>query len=226
MKRFFTAIASALGLSVATGAETKMVDPKTVYFSLATINDSLPPVDINAKLSKTDFIIHEDDWRQFEAIARSLDSELKEEIAGVRRIFKEKSKPSGEYRIFTEIHVRKRILRPLPTPIGWSDLLSAAGVQASSVSGVGLREGQGVVRGGFCFRVGQLTLFGLRKGVDVDVLCFDLTPAPGLSEDEAQRLATFFEKSGVVFVHWPSATVLGDKQTIIKFLLQKSEKKG
>src|SRR5438309_8724733 len=92
MKRFFTAIASALGLSVAAGAETKTVDPKTVYFSLATINDALPPIDTTAKPSKKDFVIHEDDWRQFEAVARSFDAEIKAEIAGVQRIFKEKSK--------------------------------------------------------------------------------------------------------------------------------------
>jgi hypothetical protein len=120
MKRLFTAIASALGFSVAAGTEPKTGDPKTVYFSLATINDALPTIDTTAKPSERDLVIHEDDWRQFEAVARSFEAEIKEEIAGVQRIFKEKSKPSGEYRIFTEIHVRKRIVRPLPTPLGWN----------------------------------------------------------------------------------------------------------
>lgn len=225
MKRFFTAVASALGLSVATGAETKTVDPRTIYFSVATINDALPAVDTAAKPVKTDLVIHEDDWRQFEAVARSLDAEIKEERAGVERIIKEKSKTSGEYRIFSEIHVRKRIVHPLPTPILWGELLTAAGVQASSVSGVGLR-GLGMIRGGFSFHIAQLAVFGLRNESGVEVLCFELTRTPGLGEDQAQRLAAFLERSGVVLVHWPSASVLADKATMMKFFVQRNEKKG
>ena len=78
-----------------------------------------------------------------------------------------------------------------------------------------------MVRDGFSFRVGQLTVFRLRHAAGVEVLCFDLARTPSLSEEEAQRFATFLEKSGVVFVHWPSTTVLADKQTMIKFLAQK-----
>jgi len=225
MKRFFTAIASALGLSAAAAPQTKMVDPKTLYYSLATINDALPAVDPSAKPSATDLMIHEDDWRQFEAVSRAFEAEMKEELSGVQRIFKEKSKPSGEYRIFSEIHIRKRIVQPISAPLAWAELLAAAGVQPASVSGVGLR-GQGLIKDGFSFRVGRLTLFGIRHGAIVDVLCFDLTRTPGLSEAEAERLASFLEKRSVVVVHWPSATVLTDKQALRSFLVKKEEKKG
>jgi hypothetical protein len=225
MKRFLTAIASALGLTAAAAPATKMVDPKTIYFSLPTINDALPAVDPAAKPKPTDFLIHEDDWRQFEAVSRGFDAELKEELAGVQRIFREKSKPSGEYRIFSEIHVRKRIPRPLSAPLAWVELLTSAGVQPASVSGVGLR-GQGLIRGGFSFRVGQLTVFGLRQGDKIDVLCFDLTRTPSLGEDHAQRLASFFERCAVVVVHWPSGTMLADKDALMSFLLQREAKKG
>ena len=226
MKRFISAITSALGLSATAAPEIKMVDPKTIFFSLATINDALPATDVAAKPREKDLVIHEDDWRQFEAISLACDPEMKEEIAGVQRIFKEKSKPSGEYRIFSEIHIRKRIARPLPTPLAWTELLSAAGIQASAVSGVGLRDGQGMVRDGFSFHVGQLTVFGVRHGESVEILCFGLTRTPSLSEEEAQRLAAFFDKSSVIFVHWPSTTVFSEKQAMVAFLKQKNEKKG
>jgi len=221
MRRFLAALTSALGLLATAAPETKMADPKTIFFSLPTINDALPATDTTAKPREKDLVIHEDDWRQFEAVSLSCDAEMKEEIAGVQRIFKEKSKPSGEYRIFSEIHVRKRIVRPLPTPLAWVELLSAAGVQASAVSGVGLRDGQGMVRDGFSFHVGQLTVFGIRHGGSVEILCFDLTRTPSLSEEEAQRFAAFLEKSGVVFVHWPSATVFTEKQVMVDLLKQK-----
>jgi hypothetical protein len=225
MKRLLTAIASALGLSATAVPQTKMVDPKTLYFSLATINDALPAIDPAAKPSATDLTIHEDDWRQFEAISRTFDAEVKDELSGVQRIFKEKSKPSGEYRIFSEIHIRKRIPRPLSAPLAWAELLAAAGVQPASVSGVGLR-GQGLIKDGFSFRIGRLTIFGVRHGASVDVLCLDLARTPGLSEAEAQRLASFLERAKVVVVHWPSATVLAEKQALMSFLVQKDEKKG
>jgi hypothetical protein len=225
MKRFFTAFASALGLTAVAAPETKLVDPKTIYFSLATINDALPTSDATAKPHDTDLVLHEDDWRQFEAVSHAFDAEIKEEISGVQRIFKEKSKPSGEYRIFSEIHIRKLITRPLSPPINWNELLVACGVQPTKVSGVGLRS-EGLIKDGFSFRVGRLKLFGIRHGSSVDVLCFDLTRTPSLSESEAERLASFFEKSRVVVVHWPSATVLADKQALISYLMQVDAKKG
>lgn len=122
MTRFLTTIASVLGFTATAAPENKMVDSKTMYFSLATINDALPTIDPAAKPTATDFIIHEDDWRQFEVISRGLDGDIKEEILGVRRIFKEKSKPTGEYRVFSQIHIRRRIGRPFPTPLAWAEL--------------------------------------------------------------------------------------------------------
>ena len=145
MKRFIAAITSALGLTASAAPETKMVDPKTIYFSLATLNDALPAVDPSTKQTAKDLVIHEDDWRQFEAIARTFDAQIGAEIPDVQRIFKEKSKMSGEYRIFSDVHVRKRIGHPLSTPIVWTELLTASGIKESSMSRVGFRDGQGTV---------------------------------------------------------------------------------
>ncbi|MBK1884031.1 hypothetical protein JIN85_16550 [Luteolibacter pohnpeiensis] len=223
MKRFLTAIASALGLTAVAAPEIKMIDPKTIYFSLATINDTLPELDQVAERRETDFVLHEDDWRQFEAVSHAFDAEIKEEISGVQRIFSERSKPSGEYRIFSEIHIRKQITQPLPSPLEWSELLAACRVPPASVARVGL-QGQGLIKDGFSFRVGSLTLFGIRHDSKVEILCFDLTSTPSLSDAEAQRLASFFDKSHLVAVHWPSATVLAEKQALVSFLMQTDAK--
>lgn len=221
MKRFIAAITSALGLSASAAPETKTVDPNTIYFSLATLNDALPAVDSATKPSGKDLVIHEDDWRQFEAVSRTFDEQIGAEIADVKSIFGEHSKISGEYRIFSKLHVRKRIVHPLSTPIGWTDLLTASGVKDSAVSRVGLRDGQGLVRGGFSFQIGQLTVFGIRDQEKVETLCFQSGDTPSLTDDEAQRFADFLEKSRVVIVHWPSATVLNDKQALVTFLKKK-----
>lgn len=223
MRRFIAIVASALGLSAATAVEVKQIDPKSLFYTLATINDALPAVDAGTP-SDRDLVLHEDDWRQFEAVSTACDTAMKEELESIRRIFKEKSKKSGEFRLFSEIHVRKRISRPLPTPIVWSELLSASGVELSSVARVGLRDGQGVVRGGFSFQVGRLKVFGIKQVNEVQILCFDFTQTPSLSPEQAERLASFLTKQRVVFVHWPSATVLGDKKSLLTFLEQNREK--
>lgn len=225
MKRFLTALSSAFGLSAIAAPDIKTVDPKTLYFSLATINDALPAIDPAAKPCTTDLVIHEDDWRQFEAVSRTFDATMKEELAAVQRIFKEKSKSTGDFRVFSEIHVRKQIAQPLSAPLAWTELLAESGANPGSVSGVGLRV-QGLIRDGFSFRVGQLTIFGRRHGGNVDVLCFAATQSPSLSEHEAQRLAAFIERNNLVVVHWPSATVLKDKAALMNFLVQRPEKKG
>jgi len=225
MKHLVVVFALALGLSVSVASETKTIDPKTLSFSLATINDTLPTIEPEAASGARDHVIQEDDWRQFEAISRAFDDEMQEELSDVRRIFEEKSKTSGGHRVFSEIHIRKRIARPLSTPLIWSELLAAIGTQPSSVVGVRLQR-QGMVKDGFSVRVGQFTLFGIRHDDSVDVLCFDFTRTPGLSEAEAESLASFFEKSQLIVVHWPSAAVLKDKRALFNYLRQTREKKG
>lgn len=203
--------------------ETKSVGLNTIYFSLATLNDALPAVDPRIKPSGKDLVLHEDDWRQFETVSRTFDEQIGAEIADVKSIFKEHSKISGEYRIFHKLHVRKRITHPLSTPIGWTDLLAASGIKEASISRVGFRDAQGMVRGGFSFHVGQLTVFSIRDQGKVDTLCFQSGDTPSLTDNEAQRLADFLEKCRVVIVHWPSATVLNNKQALATFLKKKKE---
>ena len=114
--------------------------------------------------------------------------------------------------------------RPLSTPLIWSELLEAAGTQPSLVAGLRLQSG-GAVKDGFSFRVGQFTLYGLRHGDRVDVLCFGFTRTPGLTEEEAPRFAAFLEKSELVVVHWPSASVLKDTRALTNYLKQSTDKK-
>lgn len=198
------------------------MDPKTIYFSLATLNDALPVLDASTMPTKEDLVIHEDDWRQLEAVSRTLDMQIEEEVADVRRILKEKSTVSGAIRIFSEIHVRKRISRPLPTPIAWNELLDACGVQPASVRGVGLRDGQGTIPGGFAFQIAQSWIYGIRQEDQVIALCFEPYSAPGLGDAEARRLADFLGKSKVLIVHWPSGTAVRCKEAVIDVLKQKS----
>ena len=221
MKPLFVIL--AMSVSAMSASEPKTIDPKTLSFSVATLNDALPTLDPGAEVGSRDLVIHEDDWRQFEAVSRAFDAAIQEELSDVRRVFQEKSKIVGGRRIFSEIHIRKRVARPFSALLAWSELLAATGAETSSVAGLAL-AGQGVVKDGFSFRVGQFTLFGIRHGERVDVLCFEFTRTPGLSEAEARRFAAFAEKSEIVVVHWPSASVLKDSRALTNYLMQRREK--
>lgn len=224
MKRLCLALASLAWFSASAASDPTPIDPKTLSFSLATINDALPPIDSAASPGATDLVLHKDEWRQFEAISRACDAEMQEELSDVRRIFQEQSRISGGVRVFTGMHLRKRMTRPLPTPLPWPELLAATGTLPAAVVGVAV-QGQGMVKDGFSFRVGQFVLYGIRHGESVEVLCFGFTRAPGLSDTEAETFAAFAEKGQWVVVHWPSASVLKDKRALKNYLMQGREKK-
>lgn len=122
MKRFLAALGALFGMKATAEPEVKMVDPKTLLYLLATISDALPATEPTPP-QKTDLILHEDDWRQFEAVSTSLRPQVDAEMADIRKIFSEHSVPLGEGRAFKKLHVRSRIPNPLASAISWSEFL-------------------------------------------------------------------------------------------------------
>jgi hypothetical protein len=206
-------------MSAAPAEKIQMVDPKTLLFSLATINDALPVVSQTLRPSRSDLKLHEDDWRQFEAVSKSNQAAVEQELADIQTIYREKSKPAGEFRVFTAIHVRKRITQPIPASVRWSELLTAFGIESGTVHGIVLEQ-NAVVRGGFSFHIAQLSVFGTRNGEAVESICFEMTRSPGLDVARAGKIAKFFEQNGLILVHWPSATPISEAEAILGYLRQ------
>ncbi|MGC4074805.1 MAG: hypothetical protein QM760_20335 [Nibricoccus sp.] len=223
MKKLFAALAALFGLSGASASdEVKMVDPKTILFSLATINDALPALDSRHKPKPTDLILHEDDWRQFELVSRSFAEQLNAEITDIRRIYTDKRSPAGEFGAFTEIHIRKRIPQPFKKPIAWSDFTKACPV--TTVSSVSFGGAPTVIANGFSVQLHGLSIYGLRHGETITTLGFVSTQTPALPIESAERLAAFLEANDLLLIHWPSATVFTDKPTLLTYLQQKPER--
>lgn len=224
MKKLFAALTALFGLSgVSASEEVKMVDPKTLLYSLATISDELPALDPKHKAKERDLVLLEDDWRQFEVVSRAHMPLVNAEIADIQRIFTEKSKPVGNFRAFTALHVRKRLPKPIHTPLRWSDFSKACAV--TSVSTVSFRGAPTVIANGFSVQLHGLSLYGLRDGETITTLGFVSTQTPALSIEAAERLAAFLEANNLILVHWPSATVFTDKPTLLNYLQQSPDKK-
>jgi hypothetical protein len=75
LMKLFGFIASLFGATTP-AAETKLVDPKSILFSTSTLNDALPTYASNASPSQKSLQIHEDDWRQFEAISTKFEAAI------------------------------------------------------------------------------------------------------------------------------------------------------
>jgi len=223
MKSLIDAIRSTLGISRPSRTATETADPDEIYFTMPTLNDSLPDVDASRQPTEGDLLIHEDSWRQLEAVSLSCEKEISEEIEEIMRVLKEKSRLVGEFPVFSGMHVRKRIEHPLPAPIRWEDLLDAGGVTKNEVAGLALEDEQGMIESGFSIRLKNLTVFGIRRGDQVETLCLHLAREGGMREGDAGRISAFLNEENLALVHWPSATVLRGGEAISLFLQGKGE---
>ncbi len=197
-----------------------MVDQKPILFSLPTINDSLPTVSNSILRRDEDLTMHEDDWRQFEAVSQEYDEAINSELADIRRIYEEKSKQVGEYRLFTDIHVRKRIPAPFPRPLNWAGFISACGVSDRGAANVSFSDSQGIIEGGFAIRVGEITFYGVRDSQGIRTLCLIPTHRPGLTQEQAQHISEYLSTHGLVLIEWPSARVFREKDILNCFYLR------
>ncbi len=124
-----------------------MIDPKTILFSLPTIENALPPLRAGDAPPAR---LHEDDWRQIELVAAAQEPAIHAELAAIREVLMAR-KAAG----FERIHVRSRI----PTPLAGVRLTVAELAQTlgSPMQGdLAFGAGALVVDGGFVFEAGAL----------------------------------------------------------------------
>jgi len=197
-----------------------MVVPKPILFSLPTINDSLPTVSNSILRRDQDLTIHEDDWRQFEAVFQDYDDAINTELGDIQCIYEEKSKQAGEYLLFTEIHVRKRIPIPFPRPLNWADFISACGVSDFAAVNMSFLDSEGVIEGGFAIKVGEITFYGIRDSQGIGTLCLIPTDRPGFSQGQALSITKNFSMNRLFLIHWPNVRVLREKN-ILSYFTQK-----
>jgi hypothetical protein len=193
-----------------------MVDSKSILFSLPTINDFLPAVSDSILRRDQDLTIHEDDWRQFEALSQEYDEAISAELADIRRIYDE-SKQAGEYLLFTEIHVRKRIPIPFQRPLNWNDFILACGVSETVTVNLSFSGSQGVIEGGFAIQVGEITFYGIRDSQGIRTLCLIPMHRPNLTHERAHPISEYLYRQGLILIHWPSIRVLREKDILNYF---------
>ncbi len=166
------------------------LDPSDILMSLPTLEACAPP--LGAACADA-VCLHEDDWRQRELIAASLEGQIQGDLSSIRTIHETQAVGGG----FRTLHLRTQIPDPLPGIALDAAALGLAGPPrpiaiGSSAQAVGRR-----VVGGFAFEVGGGLIYGRQAAGRIVALGLTsgLDPAP---------LAAVAHAHDLVFVDWCS----------------------
>lgn len=184
-----------------------MVDPNTLLFSMATIDGTaIPYASGDAAWVPSDFVMHEDEWRQIEFFPASRIAEIQQMLADLANFETAHRASVG----FTKIYLRE--LSPaavLTTETLHSVARELGGVPRSSpVLFYSENAIQGRIAEGFSFDLGGgVTLYGTQRDGDVTILAANVA---GGGEDGllTRAFMALNEASGVIVVDWRSHLLL------------------
>lgn len=178
------------------------VDPRQIRYSLPSLCEALPAIEEGStKLGKKVLELHEDDWRQIEFVALTLESAIEVDLRAVAKIHREHFQKG---RGFDALHMRKEV--PSPLEGAWftlADLRSALGESASWFDGVAFRDVAGVVAGGFAVKLPSgLTLYGTQQGGRVNVLAMASAESGPAAESNARLLSALAIRHQLCLIDW------------------------
>ncbi|PTL78310.1 hypothetical protein [Vitiosangium sp. GDMCC 1.1324] len=177
------------------------MDTQKILYSLPTIAEELPAIEEGStKLGKEVLELHEDDWRQVELVALTLESSIETDLRAIAQIHQKHREGPG----FNALHIREAV--PAPMEGTWLTLLelrSTLGESASWFEGLAFRGVAGLVAGGFAVKLPSgLTLYGTQKGGRIDVLALQ-RPASGANlEGDARMLAALASRTQLCLIDW------------------------
>jgi hypothetical protein len=173
--------------------KVERIDPKTILFSLSTIENSSPASN-GDPITGDALELHEDDWRQLELISLAHEDAIDEELDAIGEIHLNHRAGPG----FRKIHVRKRIPEPLvPNALPVSEL------GALSARSLRLRGSERRIPDSFVRELGaSAALYGIADRGDVRVLGLRVE---GALEDDALKLLERLQREhSLLFVDWCS----------------------
>jgi len=145
------------------------IDPKSVLFSLPSICGTALPRASNAAIQGEVFILLEDDWRQCEFVASTQRDLISAELSEIREVHAREAAAVG----WRKIHVRERIVQPLPVGTTW---LNVAGLLSDfeHVGGIAFGQRENTVANAVAARLlDGVIVWGVEEAGQLDVLCVE-----------------------------------------------------
>ncbi|RYZ44168.1 MAG: hypothetical protein EOO71_00415 [Myxococcaceae bacterium] len=182
-----------------------MVDPGSILYSLPTINGELPAMaEGSTKQGRQVLDFHEDDWRQVEFVALTLQAPLQAELKSIEQIHTGHRKGAG----FDALHIRGGIPSPLEgVRLTLADLRAAPGETATWQDGLSFQGVAGLVAGGFAVQVSPaLWLYGTERDGHVTALGLHQAGTTADLEGVGRMLAALASRYQLGLVDWCRAT--------------------
>lgn len=191
----------------------EMMAPSNILFSLPSICNSIPGV-AEHKLSGAEFILAEDDWRQFEFVSNDHAADVDDEIEKIRLIHENASADVG----WREIHVRTKPELPIVCTLALADLASALNIAGDSV-GVTYSGAQSQIAHGYAFRTNDLTVYGVVADGDVQTIAFEQYSDVSPTSDSIGRLKSLAQNLNLDLVYWCRCARVGPDDPLFESLL-------
>lgn len=172
--------------------KSNLMDPNDIWFSTPTISDEFPQTSPKLKETEFDIVIHEDDYRQNEFLNLNSLSLIQIELEGIKEIWKNHSKKSGQHTLFKNCHVRKTIGSP-NLQIDFDKLKTILNV--NTVGQVIINEA--VLKNGFSIKTENTTYFGTLQQDKVIELCI-----ADWNEKTTNEILKINKTFNLVFVNW------------------------
>lgn len=176
------------------------VDTTDLLFSLPTIADWVPGVDVSTPSLPGVSALHEDDWMQVEFVPTVKSRLVEEEIAEIREVYQQR-KGLG----FCTCHVRRRLQETLVgCAISVDELAAVSGGTQRQLCYRGERH---PIRSGWAFEWGEgWAVYGIAESGLVSCAGLHRTAASGLAPTVAASLVSFAGRHDLVLVDWCRAS--------------------
>ncbi|WNG60852.1 hypothetical protein F0U59_43740 [Archangium gephyra] len=175
--------------------------PKDILYSMPTLSKERPDLEEGStKPGQQVLELHEDDWRQIELVAHTLEASIENELRAVARIHQKHRQSAG----FNAIHIRQEVPSPLAgTWLTLDELRKHLGETASWLDGVSFQGVAGLAAGGFAVKQPSgLTLYGLQRGGHVQVLALRSPKGLTGAEGDLRLVAEFATRHQLYLVDW------------------------
>jgi len=192
------------------------IDPKEILFSLPSIYDRIPGTG-DQPVDGSEFLLDEDDWRQFELVSSSLRAEVDEEIASICLIHQARQLTAG----WRKIHVRTKPEPPLACDLALDDLAHSLN-SLSQLKGLTYRGASRRIIDGYSMTIPDaLTIYGAAPNGKVQVIALGQYSTCSPSAESLNRLKALARDLELDLVHWCRCARVAPDDPLFDALLRK-----
>src|SRR5215469_9030777 len=212
------------GKLVITLEKISRVPAGDMLYTLPSICDEIPAILADStKRGKNVLELREDGWRQIEFVSHSYRGAIDSQLAEIMRIYRAASIDNGGLLAFREIYVRQQLKAPLQEEaINLDQLYTFFNSAIYRYEGLAYQHFEGLIEGGFAFRVATVFLYGQQAEGIVKILGVRVAEdVGGEGKEIADTLQKFMAAYNLYLVDWCNLQVVtADAEMIHNFLME------